>query len=86
MTYVCATEIFKAMSDPNDALYERELGELLNPPAASDNDQTTPANEPKKCGEASSSKENQPTSVTKNAKALMAKLAELDDAENGQLE
>ena len=86
LTDACVTEIFRAMSDPNDVLYESELGELVNPPAASDNYQMTPAKKPKKCGEASSSKENQSTSAAKNAKALMAKLAELDDAEDGQLE
>ena len=50
-------------------------------------DQTIPGKKPpKKCGEASSSKENQSTLGAKNAKALMAKLAELDDAEDGQME
>ena len=84
LTQVCVTEIFKAMSNPNDVWCESELGELVNPPATSGNGQTTPAKKPKKCGEASSSKENQSTSVPKTQKALMAKLAELDDTEDGQ--
>ena len=85
LTDACVTEIFRAMSDPNDVLYESELGELVNHQA--DDDQTIPAKKPRqKPGEPSSSKENQSTSVVKNAKALMAKLAELDDAEDGQME
>lgn len=86
LTDVCVTEIFRAMSDPNAVLYESKLGELVNPPAASDDDQTTIAKKPNKCGEASWSKDNQSTSAVKNAKALMTKLAELDDAEDRELE
>ena len=74
-----------SMLDPNDILYESELGDLLNPPAGSKNDPATPAKEPRvdKSGEPTSSEENVSTSATKNTKALMAKLAELDDGEDG---
>lgn len=86
LTEVCVAEIFRAMSDPNAVLYDSVCVELVNPPAASDNDQTTPAKKAKTCSEASSSKENQSTSAVKNATALMTTHAELDDAEDGQLE
>ena len=61
LTEACVTEIFRAMSDPADVLYESELGELVNDRA--DNDQPCPApKRPKKSGEPSSSKpENQST-------------------------
>ena len=85
LTDACVTEIFRAMSDPNDVLYESELGELVNHQA--DNDQTIPVKKPpKKGGETSSTKENQSTSGAKTAKLIMAKLAELNDAEDGQIE
>ena len=73
-----------SMSDPNDSLYEIELGDLVNPAAGNENDPATPAKKPRvgKSGEPT----NPPTSVVRNATALMAQLAELDDAEDGQPE
>ena len=76
-----------SMSDPNDILYEIELGDLVNPAAGSDSENdpaTPPAKKPRvgKSGEPT----NPPTSVVRNATALMAQLAELDDAEDGQPE
>lgn len=72
---VHVAEIFRVMSEPNDVLYEGELGELVNPPAAGDKDQTTPAKKPNTCGEASWSKEHPSSSAVKAARALMTKLA-----------
>ena len=60
------------------------MGDLVNNSAVSEeNDAATPVKKPRKSGEASSSKENASIAVTKSAKALMAKLAALDDAEDG---
>ena len=83
LTEICVLEIFKAMQDPNDVLYESELGALLNPPE-SEQDLVPASEEPKRTKEANLFKESPSAAVTKNAKALMAKLAELDDAEDGQ--
>jgi len=73
-----------SMLDPNDILYEIELGDLVNPAAGNENDPATPAKKPRvgKSGEPT----NPPTSVVRHATALMVQLAELDDAEDGQPE
>ena len=67
------------MSDPNDALYESELGELVNPKA--ENEQTPITMKHKKGTEDSSSKENQ---KAKNQKTLMAKLSKLDNLDDDE--
>ena len=63
LTDACVTEIFRAMSDPNDVLYESELGDFVNPDAGSENGPATPpAKKPRvgKSGEANTSNGGSP--------------------------